>query len=333
MNARYALKDHDPDAKELLSMLLYEARCSRLFLALVFASCAIATFGLMENSAAVIIGAMIIAPMMLPIQGIAFGTLEGNAQLLRRAIGTLLIGSLLAIGISFLLGRLFGFVELGSEVRARTYPTLLDLGIALVAGGIAGFAKVRVALSSSLVGTAIAVALMPPLCVTGLELARANLDLANGSFLLFITNVLGITLACMVAYLAGGFTNFHRAAIRTLGLFVMVLLLVVPLGINLMRLVNESQLEQSVRATLESHTVTFSGAKIISFNVDWTTKPAQIHTVVRSQHRITPTQVALVEALLKRQNKQQFTLVVDVSRLDEVTSQGVDTASPNPQSR
>ncbi len=85
-----------------------------------------------------------------------------------------------------------------SEVLSRSKPNLLDLGIAIAASGISGYAKVNSKISASVAGTAIAVALMPPICVIGLGLAKFDLSLSLGATLLYLTNFLGISLACML---------------------------------------------------------------------------------------------------------------------------------------
>ncbi len=115
---------------------------------------------------------MIIAPLMLPIRGLAFGALEGNVLLFRKGLIAILLGTLLAIALAFFVGYLVRFPAFGSEIISRSQPTLLDLGIAIAAGGISGFAKVQPKISESLAGTAISVALMPPICVVGLGLPK-----------------------------------------------------------------------------------------------------------------------------------------------------------------
>ncbi|HEY9881792.1 MAG TPA: DUF389 domain-containing protein, partial [Leptolyngbyaceae cyanobacterium] len=108
---------------------LFEESClSPSYLILIVGSCAIATLGLIANSAAVIIGAMIIAPLMLPIRGLAFGALEGNVLLFRKGLTSVTVGSLLAVTLAWGLGLIVGFPSFGSEVLSRTEPTLLDLG-------------------------------------------------------------------------------------------------------------------------------------------------------------------------------------------------------------
>jgi len=117
----------------------------------------------------------------------------------------------LAVALSAFIGAGSGFLAYSSEVFARSSPTLLDLGIAITAGGISGYAKVQPKLSSTLAGTAIAVALMPPLCVVGLGIAQLDLSLSLGTSLLYLTNLLGITRSCMVAFFIAGYSPFRRA--------------------------------------------------------------------------------------------------------------------------
>ncbi|MBC5799215.1 MAG: DUF389 domain-containing protein [Candidatus Eremiobacteraeota bacterium] len=311
---------------QLLATLLGDARLNLPFVALTAASAAIASLGLLENSTAVIIGAMIIAPLLMPIQGISFGVLHGDGRLTYRAVATLAAGSALALLISYLLGLVFGYGALGSEATARTYPTLLDLGIAVCAGAIGGFAKIRRDLSASVAGTAIAVALMPPLCVVGLEMSRMHAQLAGGALLLFMTNVLGITVACMAAYLIGGYADFRHVRMRLLGAAAIVLLLLVPLGANLLRLIEQAQIEHAILASLTG-TVTFSQVSLVNLKVNWLASPPEVTIVVRSGHAITPTQIALVEAFVKRKMRKDFRLIVDVGRFDEVTSSGAAGAT------
>ena len=151
-----------------------DARCDQPFVVLTLASGAIATLGLLADSSAVVIGAMLIAPWMLPLRAAAFGILQGRLLLVGRALLTLLIGIAITVVLSVLLGASVGLPIMGSEVEARTQPNLLDLGVALVAGAIAAYASVSSKALSSLGGTAIAVALVPPVCAFGLLLANAQ---------------------------------------------------------------------------------------------------------------------------------------------------------------
>ncbi|AUB44111.1 putative membrane protein (plasmid) [Nostoc flagelliforme CCNUN1] len=142
--------------QQLQTDLLAESTLDSAYIILITSSCAIATLGLLSNSAAVIIGAMIIAPLMLPIRELAFGALQADITLFGKGVIAVAVGTMLAVAIAFTLGLLVGLPSYGSEVLARSRPTPLDLGIAVAAGGISGYAKVETKISGSLAGTAIA---------------------------------------------------------------------------------------------------------------------------------------------------------------------------------
>lgn len=180
--------------------LLEESGLDLPYFILIISSCAIATFGLLSNSAAVIIGAMVIAPLMLPIRSLALGILMGHPRLVRQGVLAIMVGTGLAVVLSWGLGSITGIVSYGSEILARTQPTLLDLGIAVVAGVIGGYGKIEPKVSTSIAGTAIAVALMPPICVIGLGISQSNWGMSQGAMLLYLTNLLGIALACMLVF-------------------------------------------------------------------------------------------------------------------------------------
>ncbi|MCJ8282310.1 MAG: DUF389 domain-containing protein, partial [Rivularia sp. ALOHA_DT_140] len=132
------------------------------FYSLLSLSGIISALGLLANSAATIIGAMIIAPLMGPIIAIAYSIVSGNQRLLKRSCFTLFKGIFLTIIISIIITKLVGIRTFGSEIWGRTSPTLLDLGVALAAGGAGGFALTRRSIANALPGVAISVALVPP---------------------------------------------------------------------------------------------------------------------------------------------------------------------------
>lgn len=313
------LGKYTPEPKQLRATLFEDSRLSLPFSACTIAAAAIATFGLLENSAPVIIGAMIIARLMMPIQGVTYGVLNVDFRLIRRAVLTLLAGALAAVFIGYVFGVVFSYVELGDVAATFTSPTLLDLGIAIFAGAIAGFAKLRRDLISSVAGTAVATSLMPPLCLIGLELARGHGPLAGAALLLFVTNVLGITLACMAMYVVGGYANVERARNGLLGVFGLVLVLAVPLAANFVRLAEQTQVERAVRTTL-ARTTTFAGVALMSLKIDWSATPANVEMVVRSSHPITPKQIGLVESFVDSRTRKTFHFIVDVSQVQVVTS-------------
>ena len=181
------------------------------FFLLVVLSCVIATQGLLVDSAAIIIGAMLVAPLMSPIIGLGLSSITGDDRLLRDSVAALIRGALLAVLISFILtwgNNNLPFVaiqDLPGEVLARTNPSPIDLGVALAGGIAAAFALAMPNISAALPGVAIATALMPPLCTIGIGLAMQRWDVAGGASLLFLTNTVTIAFAASVVFFSLGF--------------------------------------------------------------------------------------------------------------------------------
>lgn len=183
------------------------------FFVLMVLSSAIAAFGLVNDSAAVVIGAMLVAPLMTPILAVAAAITEGWG---RRALDSLLIvaaGALTGIGIGVAVGLLIPGLRTGlplpGELLARTGPNLIDLFIALAAGAAAGFVAVRTEASGALPGVGIAVALVPPLATIGITLGLGEWGLAWGALLLFATNFVAIVLAAGLVLVAAGLAAFR----------------------------------------------------------------------------------------------------------------------------
>ena len=180
------------------------------FYVMVIISNLIAVLGLVANSPAVIIGAMLVAPLMTPIFGISLALVRGNSHLLFRSIVAEVQGVGLAILLSFLFGLLPLAIEPTSEMLARTQPNLLDLLVAVFAGLAGAYAMVDERISPSLPGVAIATAIVPPLANTGLCLAVGEYWGGLGSFSLFLANFLSILLAASVVFVTAGMVPFYR---------------------------------------------------------------------------------------------------------------------------
>jgi len=205
----------------------------------------IATLGLISNSTAVVIGAMIVAPLMDPILSLAFGLTIADNQLTNRSAITVLIGALTVVITAWLLASIFGASEVNPEITARTAPNLIDLVIAVAAAVAGAFTLSRDRLSNSIAGVAIAVALVPPLCVTGIGLSMGpemvavfgrgtvtglHNQVSEGSFLLFLANLIGITVASLVMFMLQRYGRLQKAW-RSLLLWIGLLgLLCIPLS-------------------------------------------------------------------------------------------------------
>jgi len=225
------------------------------FFLLTLLSSVIATLGLLTDSAATIIGAMLVAPLMTPIIGLGMASVTGNSDLLRKAASALVKGALLSIFISFLLtlgNRFMPFLDLRvenlpHEVLIRTQPSPIDLGIALAGGLAAAFALAMPDISAALPGVAIATALMPPLSVVGVGLAFGRVDVAGGALLLFLTNAVTIAFAGMLVFVALGFSrerlglenNVHHLPRNLVVSAVVILILRAPLTYFSIKFVRE----------------------------------------------------------------------------------------------
>jgi uncharacterized hydrophobic protein (TIGR00271 family) len=184
------------------------AALTRSYLAMNAAATLIAGFGLLQNSPAVIIGAMLIAMLFGPIVGIALGLAEANLPLLGRSFVSEIAGIAWVLAIGYAVGKAFAGIPIGSEILSRTSPTSLDLLIGLVGGLAGGFTYVAAGLTSAIVGVAIATALVPPLTSCGILLAHHLPELAAGAFLLFLANFTAIASGAMIAFWLAG----HRPA-------------------------------------------------------------------------------------------------------------------------
>lgn len=165
---------------------------------LLFLATVIATAGIISNSTATVIGAMIIAPLMTPIMATTAALTMGQLGRAGRALVLVAIGVLFVIALSALLGFLYtGVVDFAAnpQITGRVSPTMVDLIAALASGAAGAFCMSREDISDSLAGVAIAISLVPPLCVVGLSLQAGNLASAVGALLLFVTNFLSILLA------------------------------------------------------------------------------------------------------------------------------------------
>lgn len=210
------------ERRAVLDVLFFEGREFRPYLyrlaVLTALSTVIASLGLVSDSAAVVIGAMLIAPLMTPTMALAAALVMGWPLRQLRAFLLVAGASAAAIGIAWLLSALVpapsSVVLLSGELQARTDAKVIDLLIATAAGAAAAYVTVRAKAVSALPGTAIAVALLPPLAATGILLQRGADHRASNAFLLFVTNLAAIVLAAAVVLVLTGFVPNVHATLR-----------------------------------------------------------------------------------------------------------------------
>ncbi len=230
-------KASDDDFKELFLNLKNSAKFSYIFLTLTILSVLLATTELFANSAPVIIGAMILAPLMAPIISLSMGVIRSNKSLLTDSLKTLGLGIVMALLFSAVFTLFMPLEQITPEMRGRLNPNILDLMVAIFSGIAGAYAYAKEEVAKTLAGVAIAVALVPPLSVTGIGIGLGNFDVIYGSFLLFITNLVGITLSAALTFIVLGFAPVKRAKKGIIYTSIMMTIIAIPLAISFMHIV------------------------------------------------------------------------------------------------
>lgn len=205
--------------QDLYSKILFEGtttrtRVLRFFTLMGFAS-VIASMGIITDSTAVVIGAMLIAPLMTPLMGMAISLVMGWPNRLVRSTILAFGGIGFAIGIGILLGLISPAdidTATNSQILARTSPTALDLITAIAAGGAGAYGLSRPDVSDSLPGVAIAISLVPPLTVVGIAYSQGDMVAGRGALLLFATNMIAILVVGGLTFILTGVTPLAHAA-------------------------------------------------------------------------------------------------------------------------
>ncbi len=268
--------DHDA----ILRQIGEESGWSGRYVFLILVSAALSLLGLLMPSVAVLIGAMLLSPLMMPIIGLGFGIATLDFHEIRRAATALALGSAIAIVLSVAMVAISPIQTITSEIAGRTRPTLFDLLVALLSAVAGAYALIR-GRGGTVVGVAIAIALMPPLAVVGFGLATWNWTVFSGSLLLFLTNAVTIALtAALVAriYGFGSHLSSHHAGWQ-LALFVVALgILSVPLGAGLKQIAFEAGAQRQIRDALRSHFP--NGARLSQLDIDHATDPIRVRAVM-----------------------------------------------------
>jgi uncharacterized hydrophobic protein (TIGR00271 family) len=312
----------------IIEQINYGSEPAIRYYALVATSALIATFGLIANSVAVIIGAMVVAPLMTPVFGLALALVRGDAKLLGRALHALGIGVILAVGISAIFGSLPLALEITPEMLARTQPNLLDLLVAVLAGFAGAYAMIDEHLSPTLPGVAIAVAVVPPLANTGLCLAVGAYMGMYGSFLLFLANVLSILLVSAAVFIAAGLGKrlelentwqlVRRFGVAGLGFIIVAAILTHAL----VRIVKERHLTNAVRAEIASEFARMPASSLVSVIHQTYDDKLYILATMRSPKVTSPERVKLIQEHLSRKLQRPTELIVRTIMAKDVSATG-----------
>ena len=288
---------------------------SKMYFIMNILSAIIASYGLVTNSAAVVIGAMLVAMMLGPITGIALAIIDHRMPLLRKSLITVIVGVSLVVLVGFIVGWLHKDQPLTAEILSRTQPTSMDLMIALAGGTAGAYAMVSPHLSVAVVGVAVATALVPPLAASGILFANGETQLGLGALLLALTNIIAIQFTnALVLWLLG----FRRLVdddyksstyLTFLRRNAVTLLLLGGLGtylsINLQTNAKQQVFESSVKEAINSYFID-KGNVLTNTQFDTSEENKVVRAVIRGETTPTSYDVRQIETVITEDMAENF---------------------------
>ncbi len=253
---------------------------SARYIFMIAMSGGIAILGMLLSSPAVVIGAMLLSPLMGPIIGLGFAMSIGDFGWLRQAAKSLAYGSVIAVLLCALIVFMSPLQTVTAEIAARTRPNLFDLLVALFSALAGAYAMIR-GREGTIVGVAIATALMPPLAAVGFGLATLNWTVFSGALLLYFTNLMTIALtAALMARLYGFRTSLsaRQTQFQTIVIVAAFVALAVPLGYSLSQIGWEANVSRQLRN--EVMDVYDGQARLSQFEINFDAKPIEVSAIV-----------------------------------------------------
>lgn len=270
----------DIDQQEVIEKVRGESLLTSRYVFMICMSAGIAMLGLLLSSPAVVIGAMLLSPLMNPIVGAGFAFAIGDFGWLKRCARALAAGSILAILFCALIVLLSPLQTVTEEIAARTRPNLFDLVVALFSALAGAYSLIR-GREGTIVGVAIATALMPPLAVVGFGLATLNATVFGGALMLFVTNLMTIALTAAVMARIYGFRSTlsgRQTLFQSLVIVLVFMALAIPLFLSLRQIVLESNGTRIARGVI---TDAFPPkARISSLEIEWGSDPLVVSASV-----------------------------------------------------
>ena len=305
------------DHKQVRLNIQADALPSKTFFIMNALAAIIAGYGLLADSAAVVIGAMLVAMMLGPISGIALAFIDNRWILFRTAFTTLVLGVAMIYSIGFMLGLININLPITQEILSRTQPTIMDLMIALAGGAAGAFAAVSPRLSVAVVGVAVATALVPPLVASGILLAHMEWKNAGNAFILALTNIVAIQVSSSLVLWLTGFRRGSNVEVKSTVVefikrnfisLLFLLSLTVYLSFNFTHMLNKQLYENKVNADI-SEFFNKNNNIIDTIQFDKRQDFTLIRVVIRGD---TPPQASDVEKLnelLKADLKKELSIV------------------------
>lgn len=285
-----------------------EADLSARFLFMTIMSAGIAILGLIQSSPAVVIGAMLIAPLMGPIIGLGFAMASGDYVWLRKCAKSVAVGAVLAVLFCTVIVFFSPLKTVTAELAARTRPNLFDLLVALFSGMAGAYALIR-GREGAVVGVAIATALMPPLATVGFGLATLNWTVFSGALMLFVTNLVAIALTAAVMARLYGFTTAlseKHSRVQNILIVGTLVALAIPLGIALKTIAWEANASRMINSTLNDQFD--STSRLSEVEIAYDAEPIRIDATV-----LTPTLNPDAEVRAEQRLAQRLGRPVDLA--------------------
>ena len=288
---------------------------SKMYFIMNILSAIIASYGLVTNSAAVVIGAMLVAMMLGPITGIALAIIDHRMPLLRKSLVTVLLGISLVVLVGFIVGWLHKDQPLTVEILSRTQPTSMDLMIALAGGTAGAYAMVSPHLSVAVVGVAVATALVPPLAASGILFANGEMQMGLGALLLALTNIIAIQFTNALVLWLLGFRRLvdddykSKTYLTFLRRNAVTLLLLGGLGtylsINLQTSAKQQGFENNVKETINSY-FSDKGNVLTNTQFDKSDTNQVVRAVIRGETTPSSYDVRKIEAIIEQDMADNF---------------------------
>ncbi|NLG27558.1 MAG: DUF389 domain-containing protein [Chloroflexi bacterium] len=310
------------------------ARGDADFYLLMVLAAGIASLGLLLNSPAVIIGAMLVAPLMSALIGAGLAIVQGDGWLLRTSLRTVLLGVIVVLLVSVTIGLLVPGSRLTAEMLSRSTPSLLDLFVALISGAAAAYAHARRDAASALPGVAIAVALVPPMSTVGLALTEGRFDIALGALLLFLVNLAAIVSAASLTFLWIGFhpDTGQEKRVRVfrggvLGTVILLLAITALLAVLAVRSIRASQHHHvAERVLIEQLDTLLPDARVAAWSIAETAEATHISVTIAADSLPDREQAAQLQQSLARALNRPIALDVLLAPALHVPAQPPDGA-------
>jgi uncharacterized hydrophobic protein (TIGR00271 family) len=324
--------EHSQSQERIRETIHDGVKFDKTFLIMNALSAIIASYGLLSDSEAVVIGAMVIALLLSPITGAALGIAEGDYRLFGKSVITLIGGVSIVYITAFIIGLIHRDTLITREIMIRTSPNMMDMMIALAGGAAGGYAPLSSRpIRLSFIGIAIATALVPPISASAILMARGETAMAGGAFLLVCVNIVAIQFSSSVVLWFSGFGKIRKKdsvwdfIFNNLLSIGVLLILGSILSANLQQMVSNQLFEAKTRKILRQEIDSQPGYQLAEVRFDKTSEDKMmVYAVVRGPNVISSEQVAKLESWLPPSPKEkEVKLQVRFIQTVTITPEGI----------